>query len=65
MRDSNRRDYQFSRIEHDLLASAIAEFGDLAEQLGGVGAAFVPSPVQVGFELVEQAPAAAGVVVDQ
>ncbi|MGV9925207.1 hypothetical protein [Nocardia rhamnosiphila] len=34
-------------VEHDLLASAVAEFGDLA-QLGAVCAAFVPSPVQVG-----------------
>ncbi|WP_459548633.1 hypothetical protein [Nocardia sp. X0981] len=52
-------------VEHDLLASAIAELGNLTEQLGGVGAAFIPSQVQVGLELVEQTRTATGAVVDQ
>lgn len=52
-------------VEQDLPASAVAEFLDFTEQLSCVGAALIPSLMQVGLELIEQTRAATGAVVDQ
>lgn len=45
---------------HGLLAAAVAEFGDLPGELGGVGASGVEPVVQVGLEPVQQAAPGAG-----
>ncbi len=56
---------QVQVVEHGLLAAAVAEVTDFAEQLCGVGAALVPAPMQVGRERIEQEDTAPGAVVDQ
>lgn len=52
-------------VEQDLRAAAVAEVLDFAEQLSCVGAALVPSLVQVGLELLEHAATSPGAGVDQ
>lgn len=52
-------------VAHQLLAALVAAGLDLLEQLGCVGAALVPPPVQVGLVCLEKADSVSEAVVDQ